>query len=82
MFLYFAQQAVHSGFGSGTSRRPELEAPQEIIDRFSYIEDEGRRRFAGEYGVNNNNNNNNNNNKTIEQKNNKIIYTTRYNPKQ
>ena len=49
MFLYFAQQAVHSGYGTNDpkSTRQELEAPQEIIDKFSYIKHEGRRRFAG-----------------------------------
>ena len=37
MFLYLAHQAAHV----------PLQAPQEYIDKFSYIEDEERRKLAG-----------------------------------
>ena len=42
MFLYMAYQAVHAGNGNDP-----IQAPQEYIDRFPYIANEKRRKFAG-----------------------------------
>ncbi|KAL0280628.1 UNVERIFIED_CONTAM: hypothetical protein PYX00_001860 [Menopon gallinae] len=42
LFLYMAYQAVHSG-----NIYNHLQAPPEVIDKFSYIKDENRRKFAG-----------------------------------
>jgi hypothetical protein len=42
LFLYVAHAAVHAG----NVGKP-LEAPQEIVDKFSYISDPNRRTYAG-----------------------------------
>ncbi|XP_064114170.1 arylsulfatase B-like isoform X2 [Macrobrachium nipponense] len=42
LFLYLAHLAVHSG-----NPYAPLQAPKEIVEKFSYIEDENRRKFAG-----------------------------------
>ena len=44
MFLYLAHTAVHSG-----NLGKYLEAPQESIDKFSYISNPNRRMYAGLY---------------------------------
>jgi len=41
LFLYLSQLAVHSG-----NMYAPLQAPKEIVDKFSYIKDEKRRKFA------------------------------------
>ena len=43
LFLYLAHLAVHSG-----NKYSPLQAPPEIVEKFSHIEDEQRRIFAGE----------------------------------
>ena len=43
LFLYLAHLAVHSA-----NPYAPLQAPQEIVKEFMYIEDEKRRTFAGE----------------------------------
>ena len=42
LFLYIAHTAVHAG----NAGKP-LEAPQEVINKFSYISDPNRRTYAG-----------------------------------
>ncbi|XP_071545951.1 arylsulfatase B isoform X6 [Panulirus ornatus] len=42
LFLYLAHLAVHSG-----NPYAPLQAPEEVVKKFSYIEDENRRKFAG-----------------------------------
>ena len=42
LFLYLAHLAVHSA-----NTYSPLQAPKEIVDRFKYIQDENRRKFAG-----------------------------------
>ena len=42
LFLYLAHLAVHSG-----NTYSPLQAPKEVVDKFSYIQDESRRKFAG-----------------------------------
>ncbi|KAK7076345.1 hypothetical protein SK128_003349 [Halocaridina rubra] len=42
LFLYLAHLAVHSG-----NPYAPLQAPKEIVEKFLYIEDENRRKFAG-----------------------------------
>lgn len=44
LFLYLAHLAVHSG-----NPYAPLQAPADIVEKFSYIDDENRRKFAGEY---------------------------------
>ncbi|KAK4299256.1 hypothetical protein Pmani_028454 [Petrolisthes manimaculis] len=42
LFLYLAHLAVHSG-----NPYAPLQAPADVVEKFSYIEDENRRKFAG-----------------------------------
>ena len=44
LFLYLAHLAVHSG-----NPYSPLQAPDETVNKFSYIKDEQRRKFAGEF---------------------------------
>jgi hypothetical protein len=44
LFLYLAHLACHAG-----NEGKPLEAPQEVIDRFSYITDLNRKIYAGRY---------------------------------
>ena len=44
LFLYLPFQAVHSANKNGIN----LQAPKSYIDKFSYIENEDRRVYAGE----------------------------------
>ena len=47
MFLYLAYQAVHSG----NLDEDPLQAPQEWINKFSYIKHKGRQDYAAMMGV-------------------------------
>lgn len=42
LFLYLAHLAVHSA-----NAKDPLQAPPEIVEKFSYIKDKRRRKFAG-----------------------------------
>jgi hypothetical protein len=44
LFLYVAHAAVHAG----NIGKP-LEAPQEVVNKFSYISDPNRRTYAGKF---------------------------------
>lgn len=48
LFLYVAHLAVHSA-----NSYQYLEAPEEIIQKFDYIKDNNRKKFAGKYFHNN-----------------------------
>ena len=45
LFLLLSHLAVHSG-----NKDQPLQAPKEVIDKFSYIKDEQRRIYAGKVG--------------------------------